>query len=258
MQGQLFPIFVRSGKRTKQFQAGFIDVMGNVVVKPVYECAGVFREGLGPIQVSKRWGLIDSSGKIVIEPISGGEAFSEGRAVFSSGNEARCGVMDRTGRVIVAPTYFRMGNYSEGMVWMSNVGAWRSEPGWYRTLDADGNVRLPFFFDDARGFREGVAPVKLGGKWGFISPSGSFAIPNKFDFAAVFSEGLARIRLATSGGISITQASTPSNPSFARRGTLAKDWHRRSKTLSGALLTGTEIFVSSHLSQGRPLFWGIG
>jgi hypothetical protein len=201
MQGQLYPIFVRSGRRTQQFRAGFIDAVGNVVVDPVYECAGAFREGLGPIQVSKRWGLIDSSGKIVIEPISGGEAyFSEGRAVFSGGNEARCGVIDRTGRVLVSPTYFRIGNYSEGMAWMSNVGAWKSEPGSYGFLDADGNVRLPFFFDDARGFREGVAPVKLGGKWGFIYPSGSFAVPNKFDLAAVFSEGVARVKVGESWG----------------------------------------------------------
>ena len=49
--------------------------------------------------------------------------------------------------------------------------------------------------NDARGFREGVAPVKLGGKWGFIYPNRRFAIPNKFDFAAVFSEGVARIKV---------------------------------------------------------------
>ena len=38
MQSQLFPIFVRTGKRTDQFRAGFIDVRGNVMVDPVYEC----------------------------------------------------------------------------------------------------------------------------------------------------------------------------------------------------------------------------
>jgi hypothetical protein len=42
--------------------------------------------------------------------------------------------------------------------------------------------------------------VKLGGKWGFIYPSGSFAVPNKFDLAAVFSEGVARVKVGESWG----------------------------------------------------------
>lgn len=50
-------------------------------------------------------------------------------------------------------------------------------------------------FQDAGLFNEGVAPVRLGGKYGFIDREGSCVIPYKYEYAGVFSEGLARVRL---------------------------------------------------------------
>ncbi len=49
-------------------------------------------------------------------------------------------------------------------------------------------------------FNEGVAPVMLGGKYGYVDRDGTCVIPYKYEFAGVFSEGLARVRMGEKYG----------------------------------------------------------
>ena len=39
-----------------------------VVIQPQYEYADHFREGRAAVEMNKKWGFIDESGKLVIEP----------------------------------------------------------------------------------------------------------------------------------------------------------------------------------------------
>lgn len=50
-------------------------------------------------------------------------------------------------------------------------------------------------YQEAGPFLEGLAPVMLGGKYGYIDKEGSCAIPYRFESAGVFSEGLARVSM---------------------------------------------------------------
>ncbi len=50
-------------------------------------------------------------------------------------------------------------------------------------------------YQQAGPFKEGLAPVMLGGKYGYIDKDGTCAIPYKFESASVFNEGLARVSL---------------------------------------------------------------
>jgi len=49
----------------------------------------------------------------------------------------------------------------------------------------------PPVYEDAKDFSEGLAAVKKDGKWGFIDTDNNVVIPFKYDIAASFSEGLA-------------------------------------------------------------------
>ncbi len=55
---------------------------------------------------------------------------------------------------------------------------------------------IPFKYDEAKSFSEGLALVKLNGKWGFIDKTGKeVGIPlGKYDNVMSFSEGLAAVR----------------------------------------------------------------
>jgi predicted small secreted protein len=58
---------------------------------------------------------------------------------------------------------------------------------------------IPFVYDDALDFSEGLAAVCKDGKWGFIDSTGAEVIPFIYDVVTPFSEGLAAARLEPDG-----------------------------------------------------------
>jgi hypothetical protein len=55
-------------------------------------------------------------------------------------------------------------------------------------------------FEVAFPFHDGLAPVKVDYKWGYIFTTGQFAVWPKYDGAHSFSEGLAMIRVGRATG----------------------------------------------------------
>ena len=49
-------------------KTGFRDLDGNIVIKAIYESAEMFSEGYSAVEVEGKWGLIDETGKYIIEP----------------------------------------------------------------------------------------------------------------------------------------------------------------------------------------------
>ena len=50
-------------------------------------------------------------------------------------------------------------------------------------------------YDSVRDFYEGLAGVKLDGKWGFVDHQGYVIIPPKYDYVELFCGGLAKVLL---------------------------------------------------------------
>ena len=50
---------------------------------------------------------------------------------------------------------------------------------------------ISFQYEEAKGFSDGLAAVKKGGKWGYIDKENNVVIPPVYDFAGNFSEGVA-------------------------------------------------------------------
>ncbi|MCH2247882.1 MAG: WG repeat-containing protein, partial [Crocosphaera sp.] len=62
-------------------------------------------------------------------------------------------------------------------------------------IDTTGKIVIPFEVENnsLKRFREGLAAVKKDGKWGYINKIGKLVIPYQFDEAKEFSEGLAQV-----------------------------------------------------------------
>jgi hypothetical protein len=58
-------------------------------------------------------------------------------------------------------------------------------------IDKTGRLIIPFKFDSAGDFSEGLAAVYFKGKWGYIDKTGNFVIPPRFLQAYSFTDGLA-------------------------------------------------------------------
>jgi hypothetical protein len=63
----------------------------------------------------------------------------------------------------------------------------------YGYIDHQGKYAIQLKFEDAKGFSEGLAPVKSKGKWGYIDRKGRVVINFKYSSADSFSDGTAAV-----------------------------------------------------------------
>lgn len=144
---------------------GYIDRSGKIAIEPRFEYAEEFSEGLAAIKLDGKWGFIDATGKIVIEPqYSAAHRFSEGLARVQVGGDkygyyGKWGFIDHTGRLVIAPQFENMDGVAE----------------------------------EAYDFHDGLAMVQINGLKGYIDKAGRTAISPRFQYAYPFSEGLASV-----------------------------------------------------------------
>ena len=163
-----------------------------------------FREGLAVVYGETRVFYIDKQGKQVFSA-EWGHSFSGGAAI----GRANGGLVlfDKTGKtqsVTLPPEAERAEHwdcgilFNEGLLpfWVTSGG---KELNGY--VDTDFKTAIPFQFEDARPFHDGLAPVKKDGKWGFIDKQGAMVIqPQYDDFMAggadyrVIRDGLAAVK----------------------------------------------------------------
>lgn len=151
---------------------------------------------LFPVVAGGRWGFIDKSGTTVINPqFDRADRFAHGLAPIKSG---RWGYVDEAGKLAINPQFDRADPFSEGLAVIKLGGGPVSEPyapydprpfdpfrgggggGRFGFITPDGKYVINPEFDDARGFSEGLAAVKMG-HWGFIDKSGKTVINPQFD-----------------------------------------------------------------------------
>lgn len=177
---------------------GFINKTGVVVIEPQFD--GVhrfsfptFAEGLEPVSFNHKWGYIDPAGQFVIEPqFDSAERFSEGLARVGVGQTF--GYIDQAGQIVIEPQYNGGGLFTNGATWVK-IG---EKPTY---IDTTGQPITTMQFDEAYAFtQDGLAEVRIGSQWGFIDTSGRLAIEPQFQHAYAFSEGLAPVQLGNKWG----------------------------------------------------------
>lgn len=147
---------------------------------------------LFPVQINSKFGYIDGTGKIIIEPrFQTAVEFTGGLARVGKNNQT--GFIDTAGNLILPFKYYTAGEFSEGL---ADVG-WDDRAGY---IDKTGKIIIDFPDSQKWHFSEGLAAVTGKDnhgmeKWGFIDKSGKWIIQPKFDNAYIFSEELAAVKL---------------------------------------------------------------
>jgi hypothetical protein len=163
-------------------------------------------EYLLPVQQNGKWGYINRSGEVVIKPqFNSAELFADGLALVRYSPRKKAGkagekkvepaggigFIDQTGKVVVeldSPLYLDGDSFSEGLVQYST-----NEPGKgtaYGYIDTNGKIQIKARFTVAHSFVEGLAAVCIDRKCGFIDKTGEFAIEPKYGVTMPFSEEL--------------------------------------------------------------------
>ncbi len=60
-------------------------------------------------------------------------------------------------------------------------------------IDKNDKQRIAFIYENAEPFSEGLAPVSVGGKWGFVDKQGKQIIAPAYDWVNGFKEGMAAV-----------------------------------------------------------------
>ena len=160
-------------------------------------------------QLGGRWGFIDGSGKVVIQPqFESVENFSEGLAAVGAGGRmdttgevftnvgAKWGFIDKAGKLIIPNVYASVRVFSNGV-----ARATRN----YRDglIDRKGSIVAPLEFFTIGDFSEGLACVETENGAGFIAPNGSLKIKSAgWGFDDVTACGQTT---AFSAGLAVTQ-----------------------------------------------------
>lgn len=186
----LFPIEV-NGKH------GYIDKLGNVVIKPEFDDCFAFSEGYASVKKGKAWGFINTDGDMVIEPRFADDihCFKEGFAMVSPLGSDLTEFINEKGDTVIMPYNETWFEWTEGLLSVSVNDKWGC-------IDKKGNMVIEPISDEPIEFSEGLADVCIDGVRGYIDRTGKFVIPPKYEdeFVSDFREGLATITKFTKLG----------------------------------------------------------
>jgi hypothetical protein len=195
---------------------GFVRESGAIVTPPQFDrldndvpLAKVFRNGLARVAVNGKYGFVDETGKFVIpaklEDVRG---FAFDPQITPARSGGKWGYIDRQGKWIVPPRFTEAWNFdrrfsSLAMVKIDNKYGFIDRRGQivvpakfdeiYDNTPYNGGVGLLNYFDSLR--NDGLVPVRIGTKWGYINTHGIVTIPIRSDRANSFEYGVAEVQV---------------------------------------------------------------
>ncbi|AIQ14024.1 WG repeat-containing protein [Paenibacillus durus] len=153
-------VLVKTGGKTTA-KTGFIDTKGQWVLKPVFDWAGPFSDGIAVASMNGKSGLIDKNGKWIVKPQYSKDAgfsgsFENGYILFvrRSGNSYKQWLMDTKGKLTAVPGADHIGTYSEGLVPYEANNLYG-----YKNLAGDVIIKPQFAW--VEGFRGGAARAHI-------------------------------------------------------------------------------------------------
>ena len=220
---------------TKGRKWGYINTKGEWVVRPQFEYAGNFHNGLAKVVVKGKTGYIQKDGTMVIEPrFDGGENFydtitvvlendksqyintrgeilfgerfcydwpfqngvAEGRTCkYNEEDEELWGAIDANGEYIFTP------QFESAPKFLNKNAALAQKDSLWGIISIDGHWIVPPKFESAyKAYSGDLAWTKHKGKWTLTAHDGKVVTEQKFDETDVFYEGLAAVKIGNRYG----------------------------------------------------------
>lgn len=179
------------------FFAGDLDGMAlydrrmKPLTKQVYTWTGGINDGRIAVQRDGKYGFLDRQGREVIPCIYDEiSLFGSCRAMVRLGD--RYGIIDTAGLIVLPIEYESRTTKGEKYVYHDGL-ALVEQNGKLGYVDLDGQLVIPFYFDEAFQFSEGLGCALFKGRWGYVDTKGDIYLPFIFDVATPFHWGRADI-----------------------------------------------------------------
>ncbi len=191
---------------------GYIDIHGAMVIPPQFASATNFSDGRAHVHREQRGGFIDRDGNFTPDPANASQVgrFVHGVAPFRALNRIGVpawGFIDRSGAIVVPPTYDAVGEFSEGLATVQQDDL-------YGFINTNFELVVEPVFGDAGEFHGGLASVTVDGVAGYCRPDGTLAIEPQFARAGAFADGLAPVVVGARSGFINTAGAIVIDPTF--------------------------------------------
>jgi hypothetical protein len=196
--------FIRIAKAFgKDTSWGFLNLNGQIAIPPNAKFIDQFCDSVAIIvnwrsdmPDVKYYGYIRRDGVVIAQPkYLDATQFSEGYAFVM--NDSIRGWINKDGKIVKTLKSGFGESFYEGLAVVQDTVPK------YGYVDKNFEVAIPYIFNEAHNFSDGLALVEYDGYFGFIDKSGKFVIRPKFFYARDFKEG--RIFVASSFGNKITK-----------------------------------------------------
>ena len=178
----------------KNNKFGWIDKKGRLAILLDFDDAYPFVNGLAKVRIGERWGMINKKEEFVVAPNYNfiyGFQFTEGLLPVRLGDND--GYIDSLGNMkfTVPGATGELGSFSEGVASASIL----ADKGIIGTFIDNTGQFVIGSYQQTWSFKNGLAPVKLNERVGFIDHKGEFVIKPQFDLAFDFHDDLALVQV---------------------------------------------------------------
>ena len=197
---------------------GYMDKTGEVVIKPWFDSAENFSEGLAKISTNKQYAFINKEGRIVSQLFDWIDSFSEGLAMVGINRKSGC--IDEKANIVIEPKFNTIEKFS-GVLAKITVSQDEEKLEQCGYIDKKGNI-IGELFDEISEFSDGLVRVRRNGKYGLIDKNMNTVIKPQFDEfsntfyggSSAFSDGLAYIKSNKKYGYINTKGKIIIEPQF--------------------------------------------
>ena len=171
-------------------RCGVIDSSGKIVIPLKFSQICDYSNGVALVLVDSKYGFVDAAGNYIVEPhLQEATKFAGLTAIR---DENGWSVINLKGKAAqTAP--FDAPLVSRNYEWMSEGLAPVFIKGKIGYLNSKGELAIPPRFELATGFKEGYAEVWDGGLWRYIDRNGNYVFPGRFESVTPFFKGKAQV-----------------------------------------------------------------
>jgi hypothetical protein len=153
---------------------GYMDATGQLVIRPGFDDAGPFVEGLAAVNLDGKWGYIDRKGKMVIPAnYKSAWAFHE-RIARVKPFDLPDQYITTSGRIISSPEWAAADDFSNGLARVEVGNA-------FGYIDSTGKMILPAVYTRGWNFYHGLAVIAFDEKCGVINTRGEEVLRAGYD-----------------------------------------------------------------------------
>lgn len=182
-------------QKDESIRLGCINTIGEEVIPLHYQDIRAFKEGLAPVKLNGKWGVIDfQENQIVPFEYDAISNFKDGYAIVAMTNPDTVGSSVIPDQISDDVVEYSLSDDKDGELYIDSFTSRDNSEMKFGIIDRQGNLVLPLGYDNVTHVSEGVIGVKNDDKWGFVSQQGKLVIFYQFDqIFPPFKEGIIQV-----------------------------------------------------------------